>query len=1197
MNRVGALLTALFTMIALAVPFVGTALATHTTIDAEPESDVNASRSSHTITAYATAPGVEVNFNITCSPETQQQSCDDPTTETPDDSPNTNDNATLPIDRTNSDFECVTGAAPDSQGRYSCSITYTDEDSSEEQDTDHIRVWSDEEGTPAGGDDTYDAGEPFDFVTKTWEQNPILDCSPETDRNPSTGEGSSHTITCTVTSSVENGQATLAGANVDFENESGGSVNDPDNNSTRTSPDKTCTTAANGQCSVTYESEGQSGTAPIRAWVDIDNDNTTDDSDAAEQQPDVDNDNTDLVVKEWYAPSTVEAEPTTDTNPVGTEHTITAYTSAPGAEVNFNIESGPNAQAEPPNPQNPTSTRDSDYECVTGSSPARQVGGQNQYSCAWTYEGDGGAGTDNIRVWIDAGSSNNDRYDPSDPSDFVQKTWYTQTANQARLNCEPESATNPTFGPDSSHTITCTVTENQSGTERPFLNATVNFENETPSVNDPDDNADRSNPDKTCTTSADPDGDGTCQVTYTSENQPGTATIRAWVGTADAGENAADNDNDNTDVVTKTWEFVEIDASPDEDQNPVGSEHTITAATNDPGVEVNFNIEEGPNSNDADPVPLNQTTSDYECVTDSNPQGGYTCSWTYEGAGGEGTDQVRVWFDEGTNDDEFQESEPNDLVTKTWYTQDDTQASLDCTPESDVNPATGTGSEHVITCTVLDQNGNPFYGAIVDFENETPTVNDPDDNADRSTPDKTCTTPGGPDGNGQCSVTYTSEGQAGTATIRAWVDAGNNAADEADANETADQSDSDGTDVVTKTWVKDARTISCTPETAERETGDQHEITCIVQDVDGNPVQGETVTFTESGPGTVSPTTDTSDANGQVSTTATSGEEGQQTVTATLNDDLGSGEPSNADECDRAAGDPSGAPAGQCSDSVTVTWIAGEPECNDGVDNDGDGDVDYPEDVDCDSATDDDESEPTTEDPQCNDGIDNDGDGDIDFPDDADCNNPTDDDESPDEDGFCPGYEQDPRNQVVGTENNDELEGTEGNDIICGLGGDDLIEGLGGNDLIIGGGGDDSLRGGDGNDTIKGGGGKDSLRGGSGNDTLRGGAQNDDIRGNAGDDNMIGGKGYDVLRGGGGDDTGSGGVGNDTLQGFAGRDTLVGNSGNDTIKGGGGGDILKGGKNDDVISGGKGPDRIRGGPGRDVCAGGPGRDDVAGCEN
>ncbi|MDD2761019.1 MAG: cellulose binding domain-containing protein [Methylomonas sp.] len=66
-------------------------------------------------------------------------------------------------------------------------------------------------------------------------------------------------------------------------------------------------------------------------------------------------------------------------------------------------------------------------------------------------------------------------------------------------------------------------------------------------------------------------------------------------------------------------------------------------------------------------------------------------------------------------------------------------------------------------------------------------------------------------------------------------------------------------------------------------------------------------------------------------------------------------------------------------------------QCGDGIDNDGDGLTDFPNDPDCQSATDNTEAEPL---PACSDGIDNDIDGWIDFPDDPGCSAADDNDES-----------------------------------------------------------------------------------------------------------------------------------------------------------------------------------------------------------
>ena len=78
------------------------------------------------------------------------------------------------------------------------------------------------------------------------------------------------------------------------------------------------------------------------------------------------------------------------------------------------------------------------------------------------------------------------------------------------------------------------------------------------------------------------------------------------------------------------------------------------------------------------------------------------------------------------------------------------------------------------------------------------------------------------------------------------------------------------------------------------------------------------------------------------------------------------------------------------SDSACTNGVCiGSKQCNDGVDNDGDGLIDFPNDPGCSSPDDDDETDDcqTTKltCPACGDGIDNDGDGLIDYPADPSC--------------------------------------------------------------------------------------------------------------------------------------------------------------------------------------------------------------------
>ena len=74
------------------------------------------------------------------------------------------------------------------------------------------------------------------------------------------------------------------------------------------------------------------------------------------------------------------------------------------------------------------------------------------------------------------------------------------------------------------------------------------------------------------------------------------------------------------------------------------------------------------------------------------------------------------------------------------------------------------------------------------------------------------------------------------------------------------------------------------------------------------------------------------------------------------------------------------------------------PQCNDAVDNDGDGLTDYPEDPGCSVREDVSEVDPP---PECSDGVDNNGDGSVDYPDDPGCDSAEDTTEGPHPDPPC----------------------------------------------------------------------------------------------------------------------------------------------------------------------------------------------------
>jgi len=401
-----------------------------------------------------------------------------------------------------------------------------------------------------------------------------------------------------------------------------------------------------------------------------------------------------------------------------------------------------------------------------------------------------------------------------------------------------------------------------------------------------------------------------------------------------------------------------LQVSPETADNPIGTTHTLTATLSSAAdatsgaIEVDFEIT-GPGDTDGGNTP---SSPDKECTV---AVGSATCTVT-DTSSVAGTDTITAWIDHG--DDATVEAdttegadagnpsldepsggpdvpggtaEPDltDVVLKTW--SGGAAAVLDCDDASgndtETNPVTGPSSSEIYTCTVIDTAPTPdapVSGARIDVENLN-GANDPDNSASAGTPDvnDACTTKA----NGTCTATIAaSESQAGPAEICFWIDEDvDNVFDPAgveidggECEETVNAPENDDkTDTVTKTWGGlDARNIDARPEEATNAPGTVHRVTAVVTDREGNRVSGVTVTFTESGPGTFvgggSTATATTDDRGRASaevTTRTT-ETGTQTISASLPTSGG------ADECERAAGDPAGAPAGNCSDQVTKTW-------------------------------------------------------------------------------------------------------------------------------------------------------------------------------------------------------------------------------------------------------------------------------------
>ena len=100
---------------------------------------------------------------------------------------------------------------------------------------------------------------------------------------------------------------------------------------------------------------------------------------------------------------------------------------------------------------------------------------------------------------------------------------------------------------------------------------------------------------------------------------------------------------------------------------------------------------------------------------------------------------------------------------------------------------------------------------------------------------------------------------------------------------------------------------------------------------------------------------------------------------------------------------------------------------------------------------------------------------------------------------FVPGLgpfaedEEDDKDGLRGTREDDQASLGPGNDLVAGLGGDDYLDG------------------GEGDDTVAGGTGADDLHGGAGQDIVSGGPGDDVIAGHIGDDRIFGMGGDDEL--------------------------------------------------------------------------------------
>jgi Bacterial Ig-like domain (group 1)/Beta-propeller repeat len=443
--------------------------------------------------------------------------------------------------------------------------------------------------TTAGAFDTSFNNNGDAFVTKFSTAEAAapatLTLDPAADTNP---VGTSHTVTATVTDAGGN---PVPGITVRF------SVTGAVNTSGQ------CTTDAAGQCDFTYQGPTSPGVDAITAFADT-NDNGTQDVGepvgAAE--------------KTWTPaePATLVLEPAVDTNPVGTEHTVTATVRdafanpTPGITVRLTV----------------TGAVSTSGECTT------DAAGQ----CDFSYDGPTSPGVDAITAFAD--TNDDGTQDVGEPVGAAEKTW--TPGEPATLVLEPPADENRV---GEEHCVTATVRD---AFGNPTPGITVRFSVSGAHTESGSDTT---------------DADGTATFCYSGT----TVGLDAITAFADTNDDGTQDVREPFGAAEKTWtpgEPATLVLEPAADANTVGEEHCVTATVRDafgnptPGIMVRFSV---PTS-----VATFASPSSGSDVTDANGEATFCYSASLPGE-----DAIHAFAD--TNEDGTQDAgEPFGDATKTW---------------------------------------------------------------------------------------------------------------------------------------------------------------------------------------------------------------------------------------------------------------------------------------------------------------------------------------------------------------------------------------------------------------------------------------------------------------------------------------------------------------------------------------------------
>jgi len=412
-----------------------------------------------------------------------------------------------------------------------------------------------------------------------------------------------------------------------------------------------------------------------------------------------------------------------------------------------------------------------------------------------------------------------------------------------------------------------------------------------------------------CDTSyTDTNGDGKIVIGVAS-NTPGSMPIVAF---GDANANGAQDVGEAGASATKTWaanpatpaNTDTVTCTPASQSNATNQDAFFTCTAKDSagnalaGITISYGVSSGPDKTYTDTCGPTQTGAN---GTTAGTTPANDCDVDNSFSGQPGHDVVNVWID--TNGTPGQQTgEPSTTITMDWITAaaNGSQVTVTCSPNQVVQIGTAPNQDSVcqnpttvktVTYTATVVNGTPstpqagvLVQWIANWDNNGGGTGEPASEVETISATSCITA-----ANGQCSITQTdptpTEGESiGTLAFVTRQD--------------SSESDAEGFNIShdpTSTYGGapansggEARNVTVTPATSSQQSGGVQSFTGKVTDRFGNPVAGDVLNWSESGPGSfrggANAAQCTTDSTGQcsVDVTSLSTETGDETVTATI---------------------------------------------------------------------------------------------------------------------------------------------------------------------------------------------------------------------------------------------------------------------------------------------------------------------------